>query len=284
MRSIQHIVRGREIREGAGVRLTRLFSDDLAELFDPFLLLDVFDSRDPSDYIKGFPWHPHRGIETVTYLLDGIVEHGDSLGNTGAIEAGSCQWMTAGSGIIHQEMPQESERLLGMQLWVNLPRQDKMTTPVYRDLTPDRIPVTTIQGGTVRVLAGECGGVSGPVAGLAVNPVFLDVNLPAGASFQCEVNPDDTAFAYNVMGSGHWGLTEAQVSRAGDCVLLGPGESVLASASANEPWRFFLFCGRPLHEPIAWRGPIVMNTEAELDEAFAELREGTFLRDEQQSR
>ncbi len=278
MRSIQRIVRGREILEGAGVRLRRLFSDDLAEMFDPFLLLDVFDSQDPSDYVKGFPWHPHRGIETVTYLLDGLVEHGDSLGNKGAIAAGSCQWMTAGSGIIHQEMPQESERLLGMQLWVNLPRRSKMTPPVYRDLTPDRIPTASVKGGEVRVLAGECAGVTGPVSGLAVNPTFLDVTLTKEGSFHLGVDPSDTVFAYIVSGQGLWGGREDDLSRAGDCVLLGDGAEVKAEAW-DTPWRFFLFCGKPIQEPIAWRGPIVMNTEAELDEAFSELREGAFLRE-----
>jgi quercetin 2,3-dioxygenase len=269
---------GVETMEGAGVRLRRAFGNDQVPLFDPFLLLDRFGSANPEDYLAGFPWHPHRGIETVTYMLNGTVEHGDSLGNAGAIESGDVQWMTAGSGIIHQEMPKRSESpLQGFQLWVNLPARSKMTVPAYRGLRAPELPVADgPDGAKVRVLSGTYGGVEGPVKGIPVDPVYLDVRLPPSSEFSEPVPKGHNAFAHTVDGSLAYGRDGA--STKGETVRFGPGDRVTAKAGPDGA-RFLLVAGRPLGEPVAWYGPIVMNRREELSEAIRELRAGTFVRE-----
>ena len=273
--------------EGAGVRLKRAFGFDETPALDPFLLLDAFHSENPEDYKRGFPWHPHRGIETITYILDGDVEHGDSLGNRGLISAGDVQWMTAGSGIIHQEMPQGDRKgeMWGFQLWSNLPARRKMMEPRYREVKQDEIPlVQTAAGAAVRVIAGEAEGVRGPVSEIVTEPMFLDVSLPAGKTFTQPIKPGHTVFAYVIEGEGYFGGEPDGFGREtpdaygeGTLVLYGPGDSVTVN-SDRKPVRFLLVAGRPLGEPIAWQGPIVMNTEAELKTAFQEYQDGTFVK------
>lgn len=276
IRNIKRVVSGTQQVDGAGVRLVRVLGPAQTKEFDPFLMLDAFDSRNPADYVKGFPWHPHRGIETVTYLIEGDIEHGDSLGNRGHIVNGGCQWMTAGSGIIHQEMPQPSPRMLGLQLWLNLPRKNKWAPPTYRDMTADRIPRVEGPDGTVGVIAGSYGGVTGPTQGDYVRASLLDVDLKPGAAWECPTDPACTLFIYIVAGTGTVGSPAAPVESR-RAVLFGDGDAVSAKAGP-EGIRFILFAGRPLREPIAWGGPIVMNTQEELDQAFAELDNGTFIR------
>lgn len=277
MRAVRRVIRGRATQDGAGVKLRRVFANDLAEELDPFLMLDAFDSTDPKDYVAGFPWHPHRGIETVTYLISGLVEHGDSLGNKGEITSGSCQWMTAGRGIIHQEMPKASEHMLGLQLWVNLPREKKMIPPVYRDLTAKEIVTVSEPGRTVKLLAGEYGGQKGPVEGITIEPTFLDVELEAEAVFHWEPQPEATVFAYVFTGSGRFAPHDANEHGQGDAVLWERDGGIEVRAGANG-LRMLVCAGLPLQEPIAWGGPIVMNTRAELQQAFAQLDDGTFLK------
>ncbi len=278
-RLVARTLAARPTIEGAGVRLRRAFGFGTEHLFDPFLMLDDFRGDDPADYIAGFPWHPHRGIETITYLLRGDVAHGDSLGNEGVIGPGEVQWMTAGSGIIHQEMPEGDAdgRMGGFQLWANLPAADKMMDPRYRSISADDSPVVaTASGARVRVIAGEVEGVRGPVDDVVIDPEYLDVALPAGAEFAHPIAPDHTAFAYV-----HGGVAEfaRRVQAAdGTAVLFGEGDHVRVRATGGEAARFLLISGRPLGEPIAWRGPIVMNTDEELRSAFAEYREGTFVK------
>lgn len=276
-RSIQKVVPGRDTTDGAGVKLKRVVSYSLAQSFDPFLMLDAFDSRNPEDYLVGFPWHPHRGIESVTYLIEGSMAHSDSLGNHGVISAGDCQWMTAGSGIIHQEMPQSSERMLGIQLWVNLPQKSKMIKPAYRDIKSEQLITVTDQGCRVKVIAGRHKEWVGPVEGIVADPTFIDVEIPGQCQFACETNGDDTVFGYIVGGSGVFSPDSDAIESAGSAVLYDQGSEIRITASV-EGLRVLLFCGKPLHEPIAWRGPIVMNTEEELDRAMMELQDGTFIK------
>ena len=275
-REVVRTVAGAAQTDGAGVRLVRVLGPDTVADFDPFLMLDAFDSLNPDDYVRGFPWHPHRGIETVTYLIRGDIEHGDSLGNKGSIVDGGCQWMTAGSGIIHQEMPKASPRMLGLQLWVNLPARDKMAKPRYRDLTAAKIPRVTDAAGAVVVIAGHYGDTEGATQGDYVRVTMLDVNLKPGAGWRMPVDPQATAFAYTVEGGGGFGGSAAQVGSR-RAVLFGGGDEVAVTAGP-EGVRFMLVAGRPLREPVAWGGPIVMNTQEELDRAFAEIKEGTFIR------
>ncbi len=280
--------------EGAGVRLRRAFGNG-ETAFDPFLLLDDFRSENPDEYQAGFPWHPHRGIETITYVLAGSVEHSDSLGNRGTLGAGDVQWMTAGSGIIHQEMPKgdASGRMHGFQLWANLPRALKMTEPRYQEVTPRDIPEVIDDDGTrVRVVCGDFRGVKGPVDGIAAEPTYLDVFVPPGRAKTLPVETTRHAFAYVFEGSGRF--RDASDPRAvqledleGDTVdreignrsliLFDRGDEVKVTAGESG-MRFLLASGKPLEEPVAWRGPIVMNTQAELRQAFVELRDGTFIR------
>jgi len=274
IRAIKRITGGAVQHDGAGVKLVRVIGRDDAQEFDPFLMLDAFDIDDPEDYLKGFPWHPHRGIETVTYLIEGEIEHGDSLGNTGTIYGGGCQWMTAGSGIIHQEMPQRSDLMLGTQLWVNLPQKDKMTHPAYRDITIDQVPVIQGEGTEVRVISGSYNGVDGPVFGDYVKTLYLDVKLDAGTEFILRRPKEETLFLYIVRGSIHSDGQDVSYHRA---VLYGAGDELQLRAGA-EGARIFLYSALPLKEPIAWAGPIVMNRREELSLAREELSNGTFIK------
>ncbi len=280
VRPVARTWKSRPTVEGAGVRLRRAFGFHELPALDPFLLLDDFRSENPADYRAGFPWHPHRGIETITYVLDGEVEHGDSLGNRGVITPGDVQWMTAGSGIVHQEMPRGDRkgRMFGFQLWSNLPRRDKMREPRYQEVKADRIPlVRTAGGAAVRVMAGEEGGVRGPVRDIVSDPAFLDVSLSAGARYERRTPADHTVFAYVFEGEGMFHPASDEASGDGTLVLYGPG-GFLEVRAGRRPVRFLLVSGRPWREPVAWHGPIVMNTREELEAAFRELREGTFVR------
>jgi redox-sensitive bicupin YhaK (pirin superfamily) len=287
--------------EGAGVKLRRAFGFGDTSEFDPFLLLDDFRNERPADYLAGFPWHPHRGIETITYVLAGTVNHGDSLGNRGALGAGDVQWMTAGSGILHQEMPQGDAqgRMHGFQLWANLPRDLKMTAPRYQDVAARDIPEITDDDGTsVRVVCGEFWGKKGPVEGVAADPRYLDVWVPPGRRRTIPVEMSRQAFAYVFDGAGHFrdasnpgpvrtdfvGEDGSEVDAPPDglvgnrsLVLFDSGDEITIQAG-DEGIRFLLVSGRPLREPVAWYGPIVMNTEQELRQAQAELRNGTFIK------
>jgi redox-sensitive bicupin YhaK (pirin superfamily) len=283
VRPVRAVFRGLPASDGAGVTLTRIVGQEALPDLDPFLLLDEFGSDDPKSYIAGFPEHPHRGFETVTYMLAGRMRHRDNQGNSGLLTAGSVQWMTAGRGIVHSEMPEQEEGLMqGFQLWVNLPASDKMTAPRYQDIAPERIPSVAFDGGVVRVLAGRYGDAEGPVTGISVEPTYLDVTLDAGASFRTAIPPGHTAFLYAFEGALVAGdevfsagdETSRPIER-GELAVLGSGDAVVARAGASGA-RFILVAGRPLGEPIARYGPIVMNTRAELQRAFDDLRNGTF--------
>jgi redox-sensitive bicupin YhaK (pirin superfamily) len=267
------------VMEGAGVRLKRAFGHAEAPKLDPFLLLDDIHSGNPADYTAGFPWHPHRGIETVTYVLHGDVEHGDSIGNRGSIKDGDVQWMTAGSGIVHQEMPQPTNgQMRGLQLWVNLPASMKMMDPRYRDIKADTIPVVTQEAGNqVRVVAGSYQGVSGPMKDLVQSPIYLDITLAPGTRFSHSFEPDHTVFAYTLAGTGNFSPEGGKPVRDENVILYGPGDVVEITAGKSG-LRFLLISGQPIGEQVAWRGPIVMNTEEELHEAFREYRDGTFIK------
>jgi quercetin 2,3-dioxygenase len=280
-RKIETIIEPEPVVEGAGVRLKRSIATRRLDYLDPFLLLDHFASSNPRDYEAGFPLHPHRGIETVTYVLRGEVHHKDTLGNSGSIGAGDVQWMTAGRGIMHEEMPQVSpEGIAGFQLWVNLPAKLKMTKPRYQDIRSGEIPeIKKDNGARIRVITGTVDGVSGPVTGIAANPIYLDVFVPARASLVQPIHRGHTAFAY---------VFEGEAKFAGDekddgtmishprLVVLGDGDYVKVITGAT-PVRFLLVSGKPLHEPIARYGPFVMNTEEEIEQTLEELRQGTFV-------
>ncbi len=258
--------------DGAGVRLVRVLGHDDVYDFDPFLMLDSFDSTDPQDYLAGFPTHPHRGIETITYLISGRIEHEDSLGNGGVIHSGESQWMTAGGGILHQEMPKASDRMLGFQLWLNMPASEKMAPPAYLDIRQDMMPVVSEDGVTVRVIAGEYKGQKG-VAPRHVRATLYDVTLEEGGSVDLAAASGETVFLFTIEGDAVVAGTRVQEKSA---VLMGAGNFVGLSA-AGKAARIIFFMGPPLREPIAWGGPIVMNTREELDASFRQLREGTFL-------
>ncbi len=280
IRTLQQISQSIPTLEGAGVHLRRAFGFGGTALFDPFLLFDDFRSDHPDEYLKGFPWHPHRGIETITYVLTGDVEHGDSLGNRGTISSGDVQWMTAGSGIIHQEMPKGdvAGSMHGFQLWCNLPAAEKMCLPRYRDVTAATIPsVTTAAGAKVKVICGQVDGVRGPVEDITIDPQYLDITVQAESGFEHPTRPGDTVIAYVI--GGEAAFAPAEAGRQGNCSILvfSDGDRI-AVRTAAQPVRFLLISGRPLREPIAWRGPIVMNTEAELQTAFREYHDGTFLK------
>lgn len=277
LRTIQRVVTGTTQYDGAGVKLVRVISRPDVKEFDPFLMLDAFDSSDPIDYTKGFPWHPHRGIETVTYLISGDIEHEDSLGNKGNILDGCCQWMTAGSGILHQEMPQPSDRMLGVQLWLNLPQSDKMTAPKYRDIRAGMVPKFEEDGCKIGVISGNYKGNSGSVQGDHVEMLFLDVDMKAGASWQLETIKDNTLFVYIVEGEGWFENSDENLLSSKRAVLFNKGDELLARAS-EKGLRFLLFSGAQLKEPIAWGGPIVMNTQQELKQAFQDIDNGTFVK------
>jgi redox-sensitive bicupin YhaK (pirin superfamily) len=281
IRSSTRVFKAQTTIEGAGVHLNRVFGNpEMARFTDPFLLLDDFRSNDPSKYLAGFPWHPHRGIETITYMLEGSVEHGDSMGNKGIISSGGVQWMTAGSGIIHQEMPRgdRSGKMYGFQLWANLPASQKMTGPRYREIKAAEIPVVVSGGNSVRikVLCGTVDGVTGPVREIVTDPEYLDITVPANTSYTHVVNKGLTAIAYVFDGEGMFG-EETQAAANGTGLLFGDGDRVTV-ITGDHHVRFLLLSGKPLGEPIAWHGPIVMNTEEELRIAFEEYGKGTFVK------
>jgi quercetin 2,3-dioxygenase len=292
IRAVKRIATATPTLEGAGVRLRRAFGFGNTTDFDPFLLLDDFRNENPDDYLAGFPWHPHRGIETITYVLAGTVEHGDSLGNRGRMSAGDVQWMTAGRGILHQEMPKgdPNGRMHGFQLWANLPGSLKMTEPRYQDIAAKDIPEIADDDGTqVRVITGEFWGKKGPVAGVAADPRYLDVSVPAGRRKAIPVDRTHHAFAYVFAGSGKFrdasdprGIVneltnERDAAGNRSLVLFDRGDEVVVEGG-DEGIRFLLVSGRPIEEPVAWHGPIVMNTQQELQQAFRELRDGTFIK------
>src|SRR5438445_9101765 len=298
LRPIKRLIKSKPTIEGAGVHLRRAFGFGDTSEYDPFLLLDDFRNDNPRDYLAGFPWHPHRGIETITYVLAGTVAHGDSLGNRGALGAGDVQWMTAGRGILHQEMPQgdPNGRMHGFQLWANLPSSLKMTTPRYQDVGGKDMPEIVDDDGTrVRVVCGSFWGKKGPVDGIAADPTYLDVSVPAGRRKTLAVDARRNAFAYVFEGSGSFrdaspplgvltdqpGPVENVVrEQVGDrsLVLFDAGDDVTVQAG-DRGIRFLLVSGTPIEEPVAWYGPIVMNTEAELRQAYSELRSGTFIKE-----
>jgi redox-sensitive bicupin YhaK (pirin superfamily) len=277
-RAVRKIVTSQPTIEGAGVHLHRAIGIGAPEEYDPFLLLDDFRSDTPAHYERGFPWHPHRGMETITYVLAGDVEHGDSLGNRGVIGTGDVQWMSAGSGIIHQEMPKGDARgrMYGFQLWANLPAANKMSEPRYRGITSAEIPSVTDEGGAVvRVVAGRVGNVEGPVRDVVTRPEYLDVTVPAGKTFTHRTPREHTVFAYVFEGSGVFGNDREVGDR--HLVSFDKGDVVTVHAK-TQAVRFLLVSGQPIGEPIAWQGPIVMNSDEELERAFAELENDTFIK------
>jgi len=297
LRPVKEVIQTKPTLEGAGVKLQRAFGFGKTKEFDPFLLLDDFRNNNPEDYLKGFPWHPHRGIETITYVLAGTVEHGDSMGNRGAIAAGDVQWMTAGRGIIHQEMPKgDAEgRMHGFQLWANLPSSLKMTDPRYQEIKAAEIPLITDDDGTgVRIVCGTFWGKRGPVEGVAADPSYIDVSVTPGKRRRLKVETTRNAFAYVFAGSGTFRdasnpqavLTESGVDPNAapvydaanhSLVLFDRGDEITVQAGP-EGIRFLLVSGKPIEEPVAWYGPIVMNTQQQLRQAMAELQDGSFIR------
>jgi quercetin 2,3-dioxygenase len=279
VRAVERVLTAYATVEGAGVRLHRAFGYYEVPQFDPFLMLDDFRSNKPKDYLAGFPMHPHRGIETVTYMLEGTVDHEDSMGNAGSISAGDVQWMTAGSGIIHQEMPKPVKgRMGGFQLWVNLPQASKMMDPRYQEIKSDAIPVVSPRSDiSIRVICGMVNGVSGPVRDIIADPEFLDITLGPDMFFTHPVRPGFTALAYVIGGEGTFDTGEGHRVNNQDLVLFGDGSSIWVR-SFGSGMRFLFLSGKPIGEPVAWRGPVVMNTHEELRLAFKEFADGTFVR------
>ncbi|HET8552069.1 MAG TPA: pirin family protein [Gammaproteobacteria bacterium] len=275
-RGVVKTVRGRPTSDGAGVRLNRVMGTPQLPDLDPFLMLDEFRSDDAGDYIAGFPNHPHRGFETVTYMLAGRMRHGDNQGNSGLLTAGSVQWMTAGRGIVHSEMPEQEDGLMwGFQLWVNLPAKDKMTAPRYQDIGPESIPVVEVADGVrVKVVAGEVNGARGPVSAVATEPVYLDIELQPGAEYVADLAPGHNAFAYVYAGTADIGSRAERIASRELAVLEQGGDSVYLAAAGNEPARLLLVAGRPLGEPVARYGPFVMNTTEQLHAAVADFQAG----------
>ena len=297
IRPVKKLIQSKPTLEGAGVHLRRAFGFGTTNEFDPFLLLDDFRNDVPEDYLKGFPWHPHRGIETITYVLAGTVEHGDSMGNRGVISSGDVQWMTAGRGIIHQEMPKgdHAGRMHGFQLWANLPSALKMTDPRYQEVKTNDIPEVTDDDGThVRLVCGSFWGKKGPVDGIAADPIYIDVSVPPGKRKSLPVETSRSGFAYVFAGSGEfcnasgplavptesvkwWDTTPPVEADNRSLILFDRGDEVVVQAGPDGI-RFLLVSGKPLQEPVAWYGPIVMNTQEQLQDAFDELKQGTFLK------
>lgn len=278
-RSIAATFKAKDMLEGAGVHLKRGFSNIEASRFDPFLLFDDFSSTVPEHYLAGFPWHPHRGMETVTYILDGAVRHKDSLGNEGVIESGAIQWMTAGSGIIHEEMPESVNGIRGFQLWVNLPKKDKMTSPRYQDLKGSTVPEVAIGAqARARVIAGALASVTGPLTSIAGSPLYADIILEANGSVSIPLISGHTAFAYVIEGALGVDAIIPTYFAPGTILLFDREGEVVELRAPAAGARFLLISGTPLNEPIAWHGPIVMNTDEELREAFRDLNEGNFIR------
>ena len=275
-RSVRTIVSGHKTVDGAGVNLVRVLGPRTVKDFDPFLMLDAFDSTNPDDYIRGFPMHPHRGIETVTYLIEGEIEHQDSLGHKGVIHSGDSQWMTAGNGIMHQEMPAASPRMLGLQFWINLAAKDKMVPPKYRNITKDMITVVEENGAIVRIISGTYNNAGGAIQPDYVQARFLDVTLEPGTRWEMETLAEDTVFAYIFQGTAAFESGQPPLESK-QAVLFTQGD-ILTVFSGMNGVRLVLVSGKPLGEPVAWGGPIVMNTEAELEKAFSELESGTFIK------
>ena len=270
-------LKSKPVIEGAGVHLKRVFGFSEIPKFDPFLMLDDFRSDNPEHFRKGFPWHPHRGIETITYVLKGDIEHGDSMGNKGIISSGDIQWMTAGSGIIHQEMPTGDAQgsMHGFQLWANLPASQKMMDPRYRGITASQIPEVVMDNGVrIKIIAGTVGSITGPVRDIVINPEYFDCTVPEGVEYIHATKPDYTALIYVIDGKGVINDTEV---RNQTLILFDTGEEFAIKATGKHV-RFLLLTGEPLNETIAWRGPIVMNTQAELETAFREYQEGNFVK------
>lgn len=277
LRTVRKTVKGQKAVDGAGVHLVRVVGHNDTADFDPFLMLDAFDSENPEDYTAGFPWHPHRGIETITYLISGDIEHMDSLGNKGSILDGDCQWMTAGSGIIHQEMPKASKRMLGAQLWLNLPAKDKMTAPAYGDIRREDIPVIREDKSSVHVIAGSYKGTKGAFEGSFIKPSYFDVEIEPEGEWSVDTDSLSTVFLYIIQGSGFFEPSESVLYPEKQAVLFNSGDRLWLKAGESGI-RFLLLQARPLREPIAWGGPIVMNTKEELDRAFRELDSNTFIK------
>jgi len=278
-RKIKKITRSIPTLEGAGVHLKRAFGFHNVPEFDPFLLLDDFRGDDPQFYIKGFPWHPHRGIETITYMLNGTVEHGDSIGNEGVINPGDVQWMTAGSGILHQEMPKGNDEgvMGGFQLWANLPASHKMMEPRYRDLKSEQIPEIDMPSGVkIKVICGNVDGVQGAAGDIVIEPEYLDIMIPENSEYIHKTRPGNTVFAYVIDGQGFFSQGK-KLAYDENLVLFDDGEQATFTTE-DQAVRFLLISGKPLNEPVAWRGPIVMNTQEELETAFREFRDGTFIK------
>jgi quercetin 2,3-dioxygenase len=277
-RKIKRISSSKPTLEGAGVHLKRAFGYYDVPLFDPFLLMDDFRNTETGKYMKGFPWHPHRGIETITYMLEGFAEHGDSMGNSGTIGPGDVQWMTAGSGIIHQEMPKPGPdgRMFGFQLWANLPASHKMMKPRYQDVKASTIPEVVLDNGIkIRVICGEINGTKGPVQDIIIDPEYLDISVPEGMEYVHPTKQGYTVFIYIIGGKGETGTGEKVENET--LVLFEDGDQIIVKA-VGDSVRFLLVSGKPLHELIAWGGPIVMNTDEELDLAFREFRSGAFIK------
>ena len=297
IRRIKKIFKSRPTIEGAGVHLNRAFGFYHVPQLDPFLLLDDFRSDDPDHYLPGFPWHPHRGIETITYMLDGTVEHGDSMGNKGVITPGDVQWMTAGSGVIHQEMPKGDKDgfMGGFQLWANLPEKHKMMNPRYRDVKKNTIPeIKRNDGTTIKIISGKVDDVQGPVKDIVIEPEYLDVTVPAGTTFIHSIEPDHKVFAYviggqayfdkgkdsyayEIEGANYFDFSRECLIESKSVVLYEQGEEINVTTT-DKSVRFLLISGMPLNEPVAWYGPIVMNTQEELKVAFDEYNNGTFIK------
>lgn len=298
IRRIAKVFKSRPTIEGAGVHLKRAFGYSQVPQFDPFLMLDDFHTSNPDEYLAGFPWHPHRGIETITYVLEGLVEHGDSMGNAGVIGGGDVQWMTAGSGIIHQEMPKESPTgtMWGFQFWANLPASQKMMSPRYREVKATDIPEVALENGVkVKVVAGEVAGVLGPVRDIVIEPAMLDITVPPGTVFSHTSPIDHTlfvyvlegasyfddcrdAYAYEVVGHGWTDVERRCICERETVVLFERSGDTVQVTTTEQPVRFLLVSGKPLNEPVAWYGPIVMNTQEELRVAFEEYNNGTFVK------
>ncbi|MFQ5587707.1 MAG: pirin family protein [Nitrospiria bacterium] len=279
LRKIKKILNAKPTVEGAGVRLKRVFGNPEMPLFDPFLLMDDFHSDTPEDYMAGFPMHPHRGIETITYMIHGAVTHRDSMGNEGTIHSGDIQWMTAGSGVIHEEMPQKSaSELWGFQLWANLPAAQKMMPPRYQDVPAKKVPSVFPQEGVeIKVICGEVNGVKGPVREIITEPEYLDIAIQPRTVFKYAVRPGDTVFAYVMAGEAVFGDGASSAVGQEHAVLFEDGDT-LHIATNEASVRFLLVSGKPIGEPVAWYGPIVMNTDAEIKTALKEYQSGTFLK------
>lgn len=275
IRTITQIIQGNATVDGAGVHLTRVLGLRTTKSFDPFLMLDIFDSADPEDYVKGFPWHPHRGIETLTYLIEGEIEHADSLGNAGTIGPGDCQWMRAGSGIIHQEMPQPAEQMRGFQLWLNMPAANKMDDPKYNDLTANQIGKYADEEKEVRVIAGNWNTIQGAMQGEYYPVNIYDVQLKGGRSFTARTQKDETLFVYIYDGELDFG--DGKKAVAEQAILTGEGDELVVTAGADKA-RFIVVAASPLNEDVHWGGPIVMSTREDLELAFKELDDGTFIK------